>query len=241
MSEWKAKRFWKAATVTETPEGWGIALDGRAVKTPAKRALLVPTRALAEAIAAEWDAQQGVIRPDTMPLTRAANAALDKVAAARAEVAAMLAAYAETDLLCHRASEEPELIARQDAGWNPLLDWCAGQGAPLVAGPGVLPHPQPAASLAALAERLAAMDAWQLTALHDLVALTGSLVLGLAVFDGRLAADEGWRLSRIDEDWQAERWGVDDEAAEAAAIKRAAHADAARLRRLLQHNSPVGA
>lgn len=237
MSEWKAKRFWTAATVTEAEGGWGVALDGRPVKTPAKRPLVVPTRALAAAIAAEWDAQQGVLRPETMPLTRAANAAIDKVAKTRPEVAAMLAAYAETDLICHRASQEPELIARQDAGWNPLLDWCAAQGLPLVAGAGVLPHAQPEASLAGYAARLTAMDEWQLTALHDLVALTGSLVLGLAVFDGRLTAADAWSLSRLDEDWQVERWGEDEEARDSAAVKRAAHADAARLLALLRNNA----
>lgn len=237
MSEWKAKRFWTAATVTEAEGGWGVALDGRPVKTPAKQPLVVPTRALAAAIAAEWDAQQGVIRPETMPLTRAANAAIDKVRKTRPEVAAMLAAYAETDLICHRAIDEAGLVARQDAGWNPLLDWCAAQGLPLVAGPGVLPHAQPEASLAGYADRLAAMDEWNLTALHDLVALTGSLVLGLAVFDGRLTAPEAWGLSRLDEDWQIERWGEDDEATAAAAVKSGAHADAARLLALLRDNS----
>lgn len=237
MSEWKAKRFWTVASVTDEGDGFGVALDGRPVKTPAKRPLRLPTRALATAIAAEWDAQTQEIRPETMPLTRAANAAIDKVAPQRAEVAAMLAAYAETDLLCHRATDEPELVARQSADWNPLLDWCAAQGWPLTSGPGVLPHDQSLASLSAVATRLGAMNEWDLTALHDLVALTGSVVLGLAVFDGRLSADEGWRLSRVDEDWQAERWGIDEEAAEAAEIKRLAHLDAARLLTLLRNNS----
>ncbi|MFB2533261.1 ATP12 family chaperone protein [Paracoccus sp. p4-l81] len=240
-SEWKARRFWTKASVTTADTGFGVALDGRPVKTPAKRPLVVPTRALAAAIAAEWDAQEQVIDPESMPLTRAANAAIDKVTIQAPEVAAMLAAYAETDLICHRASDEPELIARQDEGWNPLLDWCAAQGLPLVAGPGVLPHAQPPASLAGYAARLSAMSPWDLTALHDLVALTGSLVLGLAVFDGRLGADQAWHLSRIDEDWQAERWGRDDEAVEAAEVKRAAHARAARLLALLRDNPPAKA
>lgn len=236
MSEWKAKRFWKAATVTELDDGFGIALDGRAVKTPAKRPLAVPSRALATAVAAEWDAQEEQILPETMPLTRAVNAALDKVAPQKAEVAAMLAAYAETDLLCHRADAETTLALRQQEGWDPLLEACAARGLPLVAGPGILPHAQPEASLQGYGARLAAMSAWDLTALHDLVALTGSLILGLAVFDDELPAARAWELSRLDEDFQAEQWGIDEEAAEAAAIKQAAHAQAVEFLTLLRHN-----
>ena len=125
MSDWKAKRFWKAADVAETNHGFTVHLDGRAVKTPAKAPLVVPTRAMAQAIAKEWDAQDGLIAPDTMPVTRAANAAIDKVTHQHDEVAQMIAGYGDTDLLCYRADSPVELVARQAAAWDPLLDWAA--------------------------------------------------------------------------------------------------------------------
>ncbi|MFC3060869.1 ATP12 family chaperone protein [Paenirhodobacter populi] len=235
MTVWAPKRFWKAAGVVETPEGYGIALDGRAVKTPAKAALAVPTRALAEAIAAEWDAQGETIDPATMPLTRAANAAIDKVAAQHGEVAAYIADYGGTDLLCYRAEAPEPLVARQAQGWDPLLDWAAeALGARLLVTQGVVSVAQPDEALAALSARVAAMDAWQLAALHDLVGISGSLLLGLAVAEGRLPPEEAWALSRIDEDWQAEQWGHDEEAAALAAVKRQALLDAARFWTLLQ-------
>lgn len=238
MSEWAAKRFWTSASVAPVEAGFAILLDGRAVKTPAKRALELPSRALAEGIAAEWDAQEDQIRPETMPLTRAANAAIDKVATQQAEVAAMLAAYAETDLLCHRADPaiQPDLAAQQAENWDSLLKICADREHPLRAGPGVLPHVQPPETLAHYQARMAAMSPWELTALHDLIALTGSIVLGLAVFDGDLEGEEAWRLSRLDEDFQAAQWGVDEEAAEIAALKTGAHAQAVSFLKLLRHN-----
>lgn len=134
----------------------------------------------------------------------------------------MLAAYGETDLTCHRAASPAELAARQAQGWDPVLAWAADTlGAPLVPTAGVLPVPQPAASLDALLAHVAAVDEFRLTALHDLVTLSGSILLGLAVAHRHLAPDTAWSLSRIDEDWQIEQWGEDEEAAEAAAFKRA--------------------
>ncbi len=122
---WTAKRFWQAATAEATEGGFTVRLDGRPVKTPAKAPLVLPTLALAQAIAAEWDAQTGTVRPATMPLTRAANSAIDKVAPMRAEVIAELAGYGGTDLLCYRAEGPEALVARQAAAWDPLLDWAA--------------------------------------------------------------------------------------------------------------------
>jgi chaperone required for assembly of F1-ATPase len=223
MSNWAAKRFWKAATVTEAEGGFGVALDGRAVKTPAKAPLIVPSRALAEAIAAEWDAQVAKIDPTTMPVTRGANAAIDKVRTQHAEVAALIAEYGGTDLLCYRAEAPEALIARQAAAWDPLLDWAeAALGARLIVTQGVVPVEQPCAAMAALTARVAALDEFELAALHDLVGITGSLVLGLAVALGRLDAATAWDLARIDENWQIEHWGADDEAEEQAALKCAA-------------------
>ncbi|MBN2907618.1 MAG: ATPase [Rhodobacteraceae bacterium] len=221
MSEWMAKRFWKASEVAPVADGFTVLLDGRAVKTPAKAALVLPTRAMAQAVAQEWDAQPEVIAPLSMPVTRAANAAIDKVRVQHAEVAAMIAGYGESDLLCHRAESPVELAARQAAAWDPLLDWaCTALGAPLVPTVGVMPRAQPPASLSALSARVGALDPFELTALHDLVGLSGSLVIGLAAMEDFLPAPQLWDISRIDETWQEEQWGTDDEAAEAAAVKR---------------------
>ena len=123
MSAWKAKRFWKEAAVEETPDGFEVKLDGRPVKTPAKRALILPSRAMAEVVAAEWDAQEGEIQPHLMPATKTANAAIDKVAVQHNEVADMLAAYGDSDLLCYRADGPEGLVARQAAVWDPMLLW----------------------------------------------------------------------------------------------------------------------
>lgn len=230
MSAWKAKRFWKSATAEACEGGFTVKLDGRAVKTPAKRLLAVPTLAMAQAIAAEWDAQQGLVKPDTMPVTRAANSALDKVAEQFDEVAELLIAYGDSDLLCYRATGPQGLIGRQAAGWDPLLDWAAKSlGAPLTVTAGIVHQPQPKASLDVLATLVRAYSPFQMAAFHDLVAISGSLVLAIAVTRGRLTADEAWSLSRIDETWQAELWGVDDEAALLEATKRAALLDAARF------------
>jgi chaperone required for assembly of F1-ATPase len=230
MSAWTAKRFWKQATASACDGGFTVTLDGKAVKTPAKRLLVVPTLAMAEAIALEWDAQERVIKPETMPVTRAANSALDKVAPQFAEVAALLSAYGETALLCYRATAPQELIDRQAAGWDPLLDWAAQTyKAPLLVTAGVVHITQPEDSVRALWEAVHAFDNFRLAALHDLIAISGSLVLALAVTSRRLTAEQAWDLSRIDESWQNELWGVDDEAAALEAFKRAALLGAERF------------
>ena len=219
---WKAKRFWQEVSVTEAEGGFAVLLDTRRVQTPGKQPLILPTRAMAEAIAAEWAAQEGEIKPLTMPVTRAANSAIERVRPQKPEVAAMLAAYAETDLTCHRAATPAELAERQARAWDPILAWAAtAHGAPLMPTVGVLPALQPQSSLDALATHVAALDEFRLTALHDLVTLSGSILLGLAVAARHIDPETAWSLSRIDEEWQIEQWGADEEAAEAAAIKRA--------------------
>lgn len=235
MSEWKAKRFWKETTVAEAEGGWQVLLDGRPVRTPLKAPMILPTRDMAEAVASEWDAQEGVIKPLSMPVTRSANAAIDKVSVQHAEVAAMLAAYAETDLLCHRAEAPKELADQQNKGWNPVLDWAEKTyDAPLLVVTGILPADQPAESLGIYTRTVAGFRPFSLTALHDLISLSGSLVLGLHVANGKMDPDDAWKLSRIDEEWQISQWGEDDEATEAAEIKRAAFRHAARFLRLAQ-------
>lgn len=233
MSDWKAKRFWKEAKVRPVSDGFAVHLDTRAVKTPAKADLILPTRAMAEAVAAEWDAQTGQIDPRTMPVTRGANAAIDKVRPQRAEVTALLAEYGDSDLLCYRAAGPEGLIKQQAAGWDPLLDWAAETyDARLWVGEGVMHVAQDPAVLQRLTDQVAAFDEFAMAAAHDLISLSGSLILALAVTSDRLTPEDAWDLSRIDEDWQIAQWGDDDEASATAAVKRAAFLDAARFYRL---------
>ena len=239
---WTAKRFWKAAQVQPVAGGFTVSLDGRPVRTPAKAPLVLPTAALARAVAAEWDAQSDVIDPRTMPMTRSANAALDKVAVQFDEVAALVADYGGSDLLCYRAAAPEALVRRQAAAWDPWLAWAGERyGAPLRVTAGVVHVAQSEDSLARLALAVQAMSAFELTALHDLVALSGSLVLGLAVAEGTLGPEAAWEASRIDETWQSEQWGEDEEAAETAATKRADFLHAQRFWTLCQTgNGPDG-
>jgi len=223
MTDWKAKRFWKDAAVVEVDGGFTVELDGRRVKTPAKRPLTLPTRTMAEAVAAEWQAQDKQIDPRTMPVTKTANAAIDKVAVQKDEVVDMLAAYGDSDLLCYRADSPEELVARQAAEWDPMLAWAATTlGVSLRTRQGIMHQPQSPEALAELHRRTAALDAFQLAAFHDLVSLTGSLILGFAALEQAFDPDEIWALSRLDENWQAEQWGRDDVAEEEAEIKRQA-------------------
>jgi chaperone required for assembly of F1-ATPase len=235
---WTAKRFWKQATAEAVGGGYTVLLDGRGVKTPARTPLVVPSLALAQALAVEWDAQEGVVNPATMPLTRMANSALDKVAPQFAEVADMLAAYGGHDLLCYRATGPQTLVDRQIAAWTPLLDWAAQSlDAALKVTEGIVPIEQTAASQASLTARVHALSAFELAAFHDLVTITGSLVLALAVTDGRLTLTEAWALARIDEDWQAEVWGSDEDAAENARLKQSALDSAGRFLALCRSQS----
>lgn len=230
MSGWAAKRFWKSVSVEQLETGFTVHLDGRAVKTPAKNLLILPSRRLAEMIAAEWDAQQGVVNPETMPMTRRANSALEKVAANRSAVIDELAAFGASDLLCYRAESPAELAARQAAGWQPWLDWAARElSAPLRVTTGVIHIAQPPESLAKLRAELNAFDTFPLTGLHDLVAISGSLILALAMAKGLLTPESAFALSRIDEDWQAQQWGRDEEAAATASQKASAMSDAFRF------------
>lgn len=225
---WAPKRFWTSVTVEAVTGGHTIRLDARPVKTPGKAPLVVPTAALAHAIAAEWEAQAGLVRPQTMPFTRAANSALDKVALQFDEVVGLLAAYGETDLLCYRATGPVELIALQNAAWDPLLDWCATTlGAPLVSVGGVMHIAQPEPSTRRLHAMTAALTPFQIAAFHDLVMLSGSLVLAFAVTQGRLTPEQAWAFSRIDETYQASLWGEDEDAAALAETKRLAFHQAA--------------
>ncbi|MFN3524543.1 MAG: ATP12 family chaperone protein [Paracoccus sp. (in: a-proteobacteria)] len=230
MSEWKARRFWTEVTIRPVADGHEVMLDDRSLRTPGKQPLILPTAPLAHAIADEWRAQDDMIQPLTMPLTRAVNSAVERVAPQFEGVVNMLAEYGGTDLLCYRATDPASLVALQDQHWTPLLDWAeADLGASLRVTQGVIPIDQDADALARLRRELAALDVFALTAAHDLVTLPGSLVLGLAVLRGRLNATDAFALSRLDEEFQAERWGQDDEAQAASEARRLAMISAERL------------
>ncbi|MEM1237243.1 MAG: ATP12 family protein [Pseudomonadota bacterium] len=222
MSEWKSKRFWKAARAEEVEGGFTVTLDGRMVKTPGKSTLVVPNLKMAEVIAAEWDAQEEQIDPTTMPATRAANSAIEKINPQRAAVIDALAEYGATDLICYRAEKPAALVEAQNAAWDPLVAWAKDEfGAELTLTAGVMFIAQNADALAALRAPLEEATDFELAGLHDLIMLSGSLVIGLKA---RAEADvsELWRASRVDETYQAEEWGFDEEAVEAAAAKESA-------------------
>jgi chaperone required for assembly of F1-ATPase len=207
------KRFYQTVAVVPVEGGFGIALDGKPLKTPAKGSLVLPTERLAAAIAAEWDAQAETVKPQTMRLMQLASTALDRVALHRLAVVEEAAGYAASDLLCYRAEGPDGLVAREAALWQPLLDWAMVRfDAPLVVTSGIVHVDQPEASLKALRAVLAEMDALTLTAVADLTAASGSLVVALAVWDGRLDGAGAAAAALIDETVQNERWGEDAEA-----------------------------
>lgn len=225
MARPAAKRFYKHAGAAPGEDGVFVELDGRPVKTPLGNVLLLPTARLAEAVAAEWEAQKDDVLPATMPLTQLAVTALDRMMANRDEVVTALAAYGGSDLLCYRAESPDDLVRRQAAAWQPLLDWVNdAYGVSLTVTTGILPVDQPRAALAALREAVAKLDDFQLAVLGLVVPLSGSLVLGLALLAGRLDAVGVSAAAFVDEIYQAERWGED---AEALAKRRAVEADIA--------------
>ena len=228
------KRFYKTAAAVATADGFTVHLDGRGVKTPGKRALSVPVAALAEALAAEWAAQVDEIKPSTMPLTTLACTAIDAVAAQRDEVAEEIGRYAMSDLLCYRADAPAGLVELQAAAWDPLLDWAAQQlGVKFVVVTGIMPVAQSPDIAAAMVGALASLDPLRLSAMHVLTSLTGSAVLALAVERERLPLAEAWRAAHVDDSWQIERWGTDEEAQERQAGRLLTAEASAKVLRLL--------
>lgn len=224
------RRFFKTAAAEEAEGGWTVTLDGKPIRTPAKAPFVIASAPAATAAAAEWAAQGEEIQPEAMRVTKAINTAIDHTTPRRAEVVEAVAAYGGADLLCYRAATPEGLAARQIAAWDPLLSWAATRyGAALETQTGVMHADQPAEALAKLSEAVGLYPPLALTALSDLVALSGSLVLGLAVAEGRLDYEAAWAASRIDESWQEEHWGVDADAARLAAYKAEEFAAAARL------------
>ena len=222
MSNWMKRRFWTDVAITKTDMGYGVNLDGRMTQTPLKAVLSVPTRAFADQIAAEWRGVGEMIDPTKMPYTRAANAAIDKLTKQKDEVVDMLAEYGASDLLCYRASSPDGLVAKQAEAWDPALDWAAQRfGQRLNVTRGILPVAQPKAPLAAMKSSLSNMTKFQLSGAHDLITISGSLVLAFAVIENAMSCAAAWSASRIDEDWQISEWGADSEAEAASALKKA--------------------
>jgi chaperone required for assembly of F1-ATPase len=216
------KRFYTAAHVGDAGEGgFALLLDGKPVKTPARRALEAPSRALAEAIAAEWNAQTDVIDPARMPLTRLANAVIDAVSAAGEAVADEVAKYLGSDLVCYRAGRPEGLVAQQARAWDPVLAWAhAAFGARFVCAEGVVHVRQPETAIAAMRAAIPA-EPWRLGAVAAITTLTGSALLALALNAGAAGADQTWDAAHVDEDWQMAQWGRDEEALARRAYRRA--------------------
>lgn len=208
-------RIFKDVTVEEVGEAFTILLDGRAVKTPAKSALLLPTREVAEAIADEWDRQEAKIDPATMPFMQAAATAIDRVTPQRDKVIEDIVAYGGTDLVCYRAEHPDSLVAKQSAAWDPLLHWLHSRHQISLKTTNAITHiAQDEAALAKLAEIVGAQKDMTLSPLYNITALCGSLVVALAVLDGHVTADEAFEISELDETHVMELWGADAEAME---------------------------
>jgi len=214
------KRFYKAVTAVPCEGGWSIRLDDRPIKTPAKATLVLPTESLAQAVAAEWDRQTDTLDMASMTLTKLANVAIDRTPETRAALADELAKYAETDVICYHAEGPSLLRERQYAGWQPWREW-AGETHDIVLVPvkGIVAAIQPETSLDAVRAHALSLDDFRLTALVWGCSLLGSAVLAIAVEQGALDASAALKLASIDEDWQIEKWGHDEEAAKFRAIR----------------------
>lgn len=228
------KRFWKEATSSEVDNGHTILIDGRQVMTPAQRKLAVPTKALAVAIVKEWASVQEKLDPAAMPMTGLANAALDRVAPARQEFARGLSRFAENEMCCYRADQPDGLVERQAQAWDRLIDWASKRyDIGFTVTSGVMHAAQPAQTLERLSAAVASEDDFHLAGLSPMVTAGQSLLVALAVRHGAVSPDEGWQASQIEEEWQIEHWGADDEAIKAAEARRADFMNGARFLSLL--------
>jgi chaperone required for assembly of F1-ATPase len=231
------KRFYKGAGVTETADGFAITLDAKPIRTPSGAPLVAPAREIADAIAGEWDAQQEVINPLTMPLTRFANsiAAIDRVDA----VADDIAKYLGSDLLFYRAGHPEALVAREAAHWDPVVFWAAeALGAHFILAEGIVHVRQPDSAIAA-ARAAFPDDPWSVAALHVITTLTGSALLALALLHGVRDRDQVWAAAHVDEDWNIEKWGVDEEVAARRAARLVDFEAAAGILRSLNSAGPL--
>jgi chaperone required for assembly of F1-ATPase len=229
------KRFYERVETEDGAGGASLRLDGKPVRTPGKAALVLPAKALAEAVAAEWRGQGERIDPATMPLTRLANSVIDGVKGREDAVRDDILGYGRSDLVCYRAEGPEKLVALQTRHWDPVVAWAKKElHAPMHLAEGVMHVAQDEASLEAIAARLAAFDAWSLAAVHVMTGLTGSALLALAVALGRLSPDQAWAAAHVDEDWQISQWGEDDEAKARRENRHRDFAAAARLLTLLR-------
>ncbi len=207
------KRFYKFATVVKAGQGFLVELDGRVVKTPEKRPNFSPTRSLAEAVCREWNDQGDRVNPDSMPMAKLQNTALDRVEIRRGDLIGELVKYADTDLLCYRADYPQDLARRQEDLWQPLLDWVSERhGVTLKVTTGILHMAQEAAQLARLEKYLQGLDSFRLAAFYNITTLCGSVSVALNVMGGNISADEAWGAAQLDENYQIDAWGNDDEA-----------------------------
>ena len=215
------KRFWKAADVVERDGGWGVELDGKPLRTPAREPLIVPTRALADAVAVEWNGVEEKIDARRLPLTGLANAAIDRVAPDKQGFADGLARYAEADLACYRAEDPPGLVERQAELWNPLLGWGQRRFDVDFKTTGSIVHvAQPQATIDRLAHAISMLDPFRLAGLSPLVTIGGSLLAALGVLEGAFTPEQAWEAVSVDDRWQLEQWGSDAEAEAALASRR---------------------
>ena len=224
------RRFYKDVAVISGEAGHEIQLDGRPVRTPARAALALPTVGLAEAVAEEWRGQGDMVDPRSMPFTGLANGAIDQIAPNRESFASGIANYGTSDLLCYRAEGPAELVSREAASWDPLLDWARRRyDVTFRVTQGIIPVDQPPETLERLDAAVKAYDPFTLAGLSTLVTLSGSLVCGLAIVEGGHDADAIWTASEIDEDWEVEQWGEDADAAARSARRRDEFAVARRF------------
>lgn len=207
------KRFYSSAGVGEADGGFSVTLDGKPIKTPSGRKVIVPARSIAETIVAEWNAQGDTIDPLTMPVTRLANSVVQGVVDKVDAVTDDVAKYLGTDQLFYRAGHPEALVAREARHWDPVLFWAADTlGAHFILGEGIVPVRQPEQAIAAARAALPS-DPWLIAALHVITTLTGSALLALALFHDAIDEDRAWVAAHVDEDWNAEKWGVDEEVA----------------------------
>ncbi|MEI8180779.1 ATP12 family protein [Aestuariivirga sp.] len=204
------RRFYKDVTVTDD---LGIALDGRPVKTPMKAPLRLPTRALADAVAVEWEEQGEEIKPATMTLTKLANTAIDRVAVQHEAIVQEVLEYANSDLVCYRTDRPPDLVALQVKDWDPIVDWArTALDAPFEVTDGIIHRPQPEAAISAFAPVVQGLTDFELAAFYSIMTLTGSAILAMMLTRKAIAPEAGWTAAHVDEDYQIEHWGQDDEA-----------------------------
>jgi chaperone required for assembly of F1-ATPase len=228
------KRFWKRAEAVLHDEGWGLVLDEKPLRTPARALLAVPTERLAMAIAEEWNAVGETVEPRGLPLTGLANAAIDRIAVDRDAFAANLSNYAQGDLTCYRADSPRELAERQSAKWDPVLAWARRRfDVDFVTTGGLMHVDQPEATVERLTHALAVLDPFTLAGLSPLITIGGSLLTALAVLEGTMSADEGWAVVTVDDRWQLDQWGSDREAEVALENRRRDFFAAARFLGLL--------